>query len=66
MTEPRGNSGVNASWDILKILSDPTRLRLLTLLAREELRDPYWPAHAAKVLGQTAALPAPAQYLRAW
>jgi ArsR family transcriptional regulator len=28
---------VNASWDILKILSDPTRLRLLTLLAREEL-----------------------------
>ena len=38
----------------------------LVLLAREELRDPYWPAHAAKVLGQTAALPAPAQYLRAW
>src|ERR1043166_134841 len=28
---------VNASWDILKILSDPTRLRLLALLAREEL-----------------------------
>jgi ArsR family transcriptional regulator len=28
---------VNASWDILKILSDPTRLRLLALLTREEL-----------------------------
>jgi ArsR family transcriptional regulator len=28
---------VNASWDILKILSDPTRLRLLALLLREEL-----------------------------
>jgi ubiquinone/menaquinone biosynthesis C-methylase UbiE/DNA-binding transcriptional ArsR family regulator len=28
---------VNASWDILKTLSDPTRLRLLALLAREEL-----------------------------
>jgi ubiquinone/menaquinone biosynthesis C-methylase UbiE/DNA-binding transcriptional ArsR family regulator len=28
---------VNASWDILKILSDPTRLRLLALLSREEL-----------------------------
>jgi DNA-binding transcriptional ArsR family regulator len=28
---------VNVSWDILKILSDPTRLRLLALLVREEL-----------------------------
>jgi ArsR family transcriptional regulator len=28
---------VSASWDILKILSDPTRLRLLALLSREEL-----------------------------
>lgn len=28
---------VNASWDILKVLSDPTRLRLLALLLREEL-----------------------------
>jgi ArsR family transcriptional regulator len=28
---------VNASWDILKILSDPTRLRLLALVVREEL-----------------------------
>jgi ubiquinone/menaquinone biosynthesis C-methylase UbiE/DNA-binding transcriptional ArsR family regulator len=28
---------VNPSWDILKIISDPTRLRLLALLMREEL-----------------------------
>jgi ArsR family transcriptional regulator len=28
---------LNASWDILKALSDPTRLRLLALLQREEL-----------------------------
>jgi ArsR family transcriptional regulator len=28
---------VNASWDILKALSDPTRLRLLALVGREEL-----------------------------
>ncbi|HWA07827.1 MAG TPA: metalloregulator ArsR/SmtB family transcription factor [Opitutaceae bacterium] len=28
---------MNASWDILKTLSDPTRLRLLALLLREEL-----------------------------
>jgi ArsR family transcriptional regulator len=34
-----GHAGrrVNVSWDILKILSDPTRLRLLALLIREEL-----------------------------
>jgi 2,4-dienoyl-CoA reductase-like NADH-dependent reductase (Old Yellow Enzyme family) len=38
----------------------------IVLLARELLRDPYWPAHAAKVLGQTAALPPPPQYGRAW
>ncbi len=28
---------MNASWDILKTLSDPTRLRLLALVLREEL-----------------------------
>jgi ArsR family transcriptional regulator len=28
---------VNASWDTLKILSDPTRLRILALVMREEL-----------------------------
>ncbi|MBK8858287.1 MAG: NADH:flavin oxidoreductase/NADH oxidase [Opitutaceae bacterium] len=38
----------------------------LVLLARELLRDPYWPAHAAKVLGQAGALPPPVQYARAW
>jgi 2,4-dienoyl-CoA reductase-like NADH-dependent reductase (Old Yellow Enzyme family) len=35
----------------------------LVLLARELLRDPYWPMRAAKELGQTMAWPA--QYLRA-
>ena len=35
----------------------------LVLLAREMLRDPYWPLHAAQELGQIA--PWPAQYLRA-
>ena len=33
------------------------------LLAREMLRDPYWPLHAARELGHT--VPWPAQYLRA-
>jgi 2,4-dienoyl-CoA reductase-like NADH-dependent reductase (Old Yellow Enzyme family) len=38
----------------------------LVLLARELLRDAYWPAHAAKALGQTGAMPPPVQYARAW
>jgi 2,4-dienoyl-CoA reductase-like NADH-dependent reductase (Old Yellow Enzyme family) len=33
------------------------------LLAREMLRDPYWPLHAAAALGETANWPV--QYLRA-
>ena len=35
----------------------------MVLLAREELRDPYWPIHAARVLRQEQRVPA--QYLRA-
>jgi len=35
----------------------------VVLLGRRELLDPYWPAHAAKVLGQP--LPLPNQYARA-
>jgi 2,4-dienoyl-CoA reductase-like NADH-dependent reductase (Old Yellow Enzyme family) len=38
----------------------------LVLLAREFLRDAYWPAHAAKILGQQDKLPVPVQYARAW
>jgi 2,4-dienoyl-CoA reductase-like NADH-dependent reductase (Old Yellow Enzyme family) len=38
----------------------------LVLLAREFLRDAYWPAHAAKVLGHKDKLPPPVQYARAW
>ncbi len=33
------------------------------LLARQQLRDPYWPLHAAEALGHTVSWPA--QYLRA-
>jgi 2,4-dienoyl-CoA reductase-like NADH-dependent reductase (Old Yellow Enzyme family) len=35
----------------------------VVLLARELLRDPYWPLHAADQLGQK--VPWPPQYLRA-
>ena len=35
----------------------------LIFIAREFLRDPYWPLHAAEALGETAAWPV--QYLRA-
>ena len=36
----------------------------LVLLAREELRDPYWPRRAAQALG--VEIEAPLQYQRAW
>ncbi|HTQ10788.1 MAG TPA: NADH:flavin oxidoreductase/NADH oxidase [Fimbriimonadaceae bacterium] len=36
----------------------------LIVLARELLRDPYWPRRAAKELG--AQIPVPPQYARAW
>lgn len=36
----------------------------VVLLAREELRDPYWPRRAAKALG--ADIEVPLQYQRAW
>jgi 2,4-dienoyl-CoA reductase-like NADH-dependent reductase (Old Yellow Enzyme family) len=36
----------------------------VVLLARELLRDPYWPYHAARSLG--VELPSPDQYARAW
>ncbi len=36
----------------------------LVLLAREELRSPYWPIHAARVLGQMERLSIPPQYWR--
>jgi 2,4-dienoyl-CoA reductase-like NADH-dependent reductase (Old Yellow Enzyme family) len=38
----------------------------IVLLAREFLRDPYWPAHAARALGHKEMLPPPPQYARAW
>jgi 2,4-dienoyl-CoA reductase-like NADH-dependent reductase (Old Yellow Enzyme family) len=37
----------------------------LVLLAREFLRDPYWPFHAAKTLSVRGEMPVPPQYLRA-
>ncbi|HEY2743819.1 MAG TPA: oxidoreductase, partial [Polyangia bacterium] len=36
----------------------------LVMLARELLRDPYWPIHAARALGRPA--PVPPQYARAY
>ncbi|MDB6064826.1 MAG: oxidoreductase [Pedosphaera sp.] len=38
----------------------------MVFLARELLRDPYWPLRAARSLGQGEALPPPVQYARAW
>ncbi len=38
----------------------------LVLLARELLRDPYWPLRAFKTLHAKGDSPVPPQYLRAW
>lgn len=38
----------------------------LVFLARELLRDPYWPLHAAKTLHQAKKAPIPVQYARAF
>jgi len=38
----------------------------VVLLAREMLRDPYWPFRAAQTLHFRGALPVPPQYLRAF
>jgi 2,4-dienoyl-CoA reductase-like NADH-dependent reductase (Old Yellow Enzyme family) len=54
------------------LISDPTHADSIVrngradvvLLARAELRDPYWPIHAARGLGHDA--PIPPQYLRGY
>ena len=38
----------------------------LVFLARAMLRDPYWPLHAARTLGQASAVKSPNQYARAF
>jgi 2,4-dienoyl-CoA reductase-like NADH-dependent reductase (Old Yellow Enzyme family) len=38
----------------------------MVLLAREMLRNPHWPLHAAKALGMKDSLPPPIQYGRAF
>ncbi|MGA2175347.1 MAG: NADH:flavin oxidoreductase/NADH oxidase [Verrucomicrobiota bacterium] len=38
----------------------------VVLLAREFLREPYWPRRAARALGQKEAVPGPVQYRRGW
>jgi len=38
----------------------------LVMLARAVLRDPYWPIHAARALGEPELAPPPPQYARAY
>jgi 2,4-dienoyl-CoA reductase-like NADH-dependent reductase (Old Yellow Enzyme family) len=38
----------------------------MVLLGREELREPYWPIHAARALGREGAVPIPFAYRRAY
>ncbi len=53
ITEPQQANGIIANGE-----AD------LVLLARQMLRDPYWPLHAAKTLGAEGAVPV--QYRRAY
>jgi 2,4-dienoyl-CoA reductase-like NADH-dependent reductase (Old Yellow Enzyme family) len=54
------------------MISEPTQAETIlrtgqadiVLLAREFLRDPYWPRRAAQILG--AKIKPPVQYERAW
>jgi 2,4-dienoyl-CoA reductase-like NADH-dependent reductase (Old Yellow Enzyme family) len=38
----------------------------MIFLAREFLREPYWPLHAARALGAPTTSIVPVQYSRAW
>jgi len=65
---------VNIPTAAIGMITDPhqaeTILRTgqadMVFLAREMLRDPYWPGRAARVLGVKAAGLLPVQYGRAW
>ncbi|WP_200845326.1 NADH:flavin oxidoreductase/NADH oxidase [Roseomonas sp. 18066] len=73
-----GAAAVRAGADVavaaVGLITDPAHAQeILTegkadviLLARELLRDPYWPMHAAKALGRLDAIQSPPQYDRAW
>jgi 2,4-dienoyl-CoA reductase-like NADH-dependent reductase (Old Yellow Enzyme family) len=55
ITDPRHADGIIRSGDADMIL-----------LGRELLRDPYWPLHAAEVLGATERVAVPCQYYLGW
>jgi 2,4-dienoyl-CoA reductase-like NADH-dependent reductase (Old Yellow Enzyme family) len=68
---PRMRSEAGISTAALGMITDPTQANGIiergeadmVLLAREMLRDPYWPLHAAAALSEEATWPK--QYLRA-
>ena len=66
--------GANIATAAVGFITEPKQADLIiregqadvVLLARQMLVEPYWPLHAAKVLGQKDKLPPPNQYARAW
>jgi len=66
--------GAGVATAAVGMITDPTQADQivrngqadLVLLARAELRDPYWPIHAALDLGCEDRVPIPAQYGRAF
>ena len=57
-------SGTQAIGEALEIIRNGRAD--LVLLARELLRDAYWPLRSARALRQTESLKPPVQYERAW
>lgn len=65
--------GAGIATAAVGMITEPARAQAIVaegkadvvLLAREELRDPYWPSRAARELGQEELLGVPAQYARA-
>ena len=70
LTENKGGAGGLIATAAVGLITEPTQANDiinsgaadLAFLARELLRDPYWPHHAAKTLGQPVF--APVQYGR--
>lgn len=67
-------SGANMAVSAVGWIDDPAQAEAvvaedkadLVMLARELLRDPYWPMRAALALGRPEAARMPVQYNAAW
>ena len=64
MCQYSSTDGFANDWHLVHLVTRAVGGAGLVFLARELLRDPYWPLGAAKTQHQTP--PTPVQYARAW